>query len=66
MSDGYRLYTRHSMEELQAMRVAVEQDPANRETPGGLYIYTAKARKQLEAIAWAMFYHIKDTAQCQS
>ncbi len=66
MSDGHRLYQCHDLAALQAMRVAVEQDPANRAAPGGLYLYTPKARKRLEAIAWAIFYHMKDTQTCQS
>lgn len=66
MSDGHRLYQRHDLAALQALRVAVEQDPANREAPGGLHLYTPKARKRLEAIAWAIYYHMKDTTQCQS
>lgn len=66
MSDGYRLYQRHSVAELQALRVAVEQDPANLAAPGGLHLYTVKAQKRLAAIAWAITYHMKDVKTCQS
>lgn len=32
------------------LRTAIESDPANRNPPGGLFIYTEKARKKLDRI----------------
>lgn len=37
-------------DELLAMQQAIEADPANKQN-GGLYLYTPKARKKLDAIA---------------
>lgn len=41
-------------QELLAERAAIEADQANRMPPGGLYIYTPKARKKLDAITRAI------------
>ena len=40
--------------ELLKMMADVEQAPANRKPPGGLYLYTPAARKKLDAIALAI------------
>ena len=34
-----------------AVQLAIESDPANRNPPGSLFIYTEKARKKLDRIA---------------
>jgi len=41
-------------EELQTLRVSIENDPANHMPPGNLYKYTPAARKRLQAIYQAI------------
>jgi hypothetical protein len=41
-------------EELLAMSKAIEADPANRNPPGHLSIFTKTAQKKLDKIAWAI------------
>lgn len=43
-----------SIEEINAIREAIESDPANRAPEGSTYIYTSQARKRLDDIAWAV------------
>lgn len=55
------LYKRNTQAELVAMQEAIRSDPANKLPPGSsLYIYTPKARKRLNDIAWAIRYHTED------
>lgn len=61
MSRALALYKKHSLEELAAMREAVVTDPANRNTqPGSIYLFSPKARKKLDELAWAVRYHLDD------
>lgn len=60
MSRGLTLYRKHSTEELHAMQERIKADPANRMPKGSVYLYTTKARKELDAIAWAITYHMQD------
>ena len=54
------MYRKHTMEELVEMDKALMADPANRNPPGGLYVYTPKARRKMKAIAEAITYHLAD------
>lgn len=60
MSRGLTLYRKHSPDELHAMQERIKADPANRMPKGSVYLYIPKARKELDAIAWAITYHITD------
>lgn len=57
--DAVKLYNKYSIEELQAMEKKIKEDPRNQLT-GQFYLYTPSARKKLDAIAWAITYHLKD------
>lgn len=66
MSRGLALYKKHSLEELAAMSEAVTKNPANKNTqPGSIYLYSPKARKWLDDIAWAVRYHLDDKKDTQ-
>lgn len=59
MSRALDLYKKHSLEELAAMREEVTRDPANKNTqPGSIYLFSPKARKLLDDLAWAVRYHL--------
>lgn len=45
-------------DELQALRVQIESNPANQQT-GSLFKYTPSARKKLDAIAWAITANLR-------
>lgn len=61
MTAALNLYKRKTMDELTAMQVAIHNDPVSRMPPGsGIYLYTPKARKKLQDIAWAITYHLSD------
>ena len=69
MSRAISLYRRYTMAELTAMQKAICDDPANANpghTGGGsIYLYTAKARKKLDDIAWAISYHMADRKEAR-
>lgn len=46
------------MEELQALRQAIEADPVNRNPPGSFWIYTKAAQGRLAAVTWAIVYKL--------
>lgn len=54
-----KLYEKYSIPELQEMEKKIKEDPKNQLT-GQIYLYTPSARKKLDAIAWAITYHLKD------
>lgn len=54
------LYRRHDKAALLAIQAAIMSDPGNRNTSGGLYIYTPRARRKLDAIAVAITMHMDD------
>ena len=54
-----KLYEKHSIAELQELRRKIENEPANRQTEG-IFKYTPSARKKLEAIDWAITFHLRD------
>ena len=47
-----------SFDELNALRLAVENNPTNRNTSGGWYIYNPQTRKKLQDLAWAVTYKL--------
>lgn len=46
-------------EELLKLREEIESDPANKNTDGGIYLYTVKARKKLDAITEAITENLR-------
>lgn len=54
-SRALRLNRKHSLEELLAMKVDVQTDPANR-ADAGIFLYTKKASKLLDDIGWAIYW----------
>lgn len=62
MTAAHDLYKRKTQAELVEMQRAICADPANRTPPEqkSIWIYTPKARKKLEDIAWAIKYHLDD------
>lgn len=53
------LYRKFTIEELQEKERTIKSDKKNQLT-GQLYLYTKPARKKLDAIALAIYYHLKD------
>ena len=55
------LFRHYSRQELRALQRALEQDPKNRNpeylSGYSIYIYSGKARRSLEAVGWALYYH---------
>lgn len=49
-----------SFAELNELRESVTNDPANRNPPGSFWLYTPKARKKLDALAWAVTYKLRE------
>ena len=64
MTRAHDLYKRHTQTELTAMQQAITSDPASQNPDaanhGSIWLYTPKARKKLEDIAWAIRYHMDD------
>lgn len=61
------LYRNLSIGQLGELRAAVEGDPASANPAharGSIYLYTPSARRKLDAIAWAITYHLQDAKQC--
>jgi hypothetical protein len=56
--DAVKLYNKYTIEELGKMEDEIRSKPENRQD--GFYIYTKKARKNLDAVAWAITYHIRE------
>jgi hypothetical protein len=58
------LYKRYTLEDLQNMAAAIREDPDNQQS-GSLYLYTPKARKKLDAIAYAITWHLRDRKEAE-
>ena len=61
--DSVKLYRNLSMSELTALQQQVQVDPKSRNpahATGSIYLYTKAARRKLDAISWAMTYHLQD------
>lgn len=54
------LYKKNSKAELIAMDAQVTADPKNKNTDGGIFLYTAPARKLLADIGKAIAFHMED------
>lgn len=52
-----RLHQLHSREELVAMQERVTRDPESSAKGGGIHLYNPKARKLLDDIGWAIYWH---------
>jgi hypothetical protein len=61
--DAAKLYQKYSMDELIRMEKDICNDPKNKQD--GFYIYTPKARKKLDEIAWAITYHLRDNRRAR-
>ena len=48
------LASAYTIEQLVELRQLIESDPANRNPPGSVNIFTRMARKKLHAIEWAI------------
>lgn len=68
MTRAHDLYKRKTQAELLEMQQAITSDPANRTPPeqNSIYLYTPKARKKLEDIAWAIRYHLDDKRETKA
>jgi hypothetical protein len=58
-----RLYRNLTVEQLGELRRQVEADPKSANPmhgKGSIYLYTPAARRKLDAIAWAITYHLED------
>lgn len=55
------LYKKHSQAELLAMDKRLSEDPASKNTDGGIFIHTPKVRKAMNEIAQAIAWHMEDT-----
>lgn len=51
------LARKFNVEQLVARAAAIEAAPTNQQT-GSVYRFTPSARKHLDAIAWAISYHL--------
>lgn len=60
MTRALTLYQRHTQAELLQMQADIGADPANRNTGGGIRIYTAAASRKLADIASAITHHLSD------
>ena len=58
------LYKRYTLGELEDMAAAIRENPQNQQT-GSLYLYTPKARKKLDAIAYAITWHLRDRKEAE-
>lgn len=64
--DAVKLYRKYSIDELQAMAAKIKADPANQyarnsvQRATSIYLYTPAARRKLDAIAWAITYHLQE------
>lgn len=64
--DACKLADAYTLEELAALRTSVEAEPKNR-TPvdaaghpiGTIHLFIPKARRQLDALAWAVTHKLK-------
>ena len=52
-----RLHQLYSREALVAMQERVTNDPESKATDGGLHLYNQRARKLLDDIGWAIYWH---------
>lgn len=62
--DAVKLYKKYSIDELQKLDQEIRDNQEN-QLVGEFYLYTKKARKKLEAISWAITYHLKDLREAR-
>lgn len=60
-----RLSDAYSFEQLNDLRLAVQEDPANQRPAGAatIHLYTKSARKKLDALAWAVTHKLKEARE---
>lgn len=62
--NAVKLYQKYSIEELQKMDQAIRDDPKNHNPEHlvgkSIWIYTKQARKKMDAIGWAITWHLRD------
>ncbi len=57
------MFNAMSMAELVELQNTITSDPANRNPgldSGSIYLYTKAARRKLDAIGWAIHYHLAE------
>jgi hypothetical protein len=62
--DAVRLYRNLTMPQLTELLQALYADPANANPAHAaghdIHLYTKSSRRKMDAIAWAITYHLKD------
>jgi hypothetical protein len=59
--DAVALYRGLTLAQLGELRAAVEADPGH--ASGSIWLYKPSARRKLDAISWAVTYHLQDLKQ---
>lgn len=57
---GWDKLLKHSMEELLSMQEQVTNDPESKNPSGSIAIYTKKAQKKLNDLAWAIQHKVAE------
>jgi hypothetical protein len=60
---SFDMYKNLNIEELLALRKKVEEDPKSQNplhAKGSIFLYTKAAERKLDAISWAVTYHLQD------
>lgn len=60
MSEGLRLYQKHTLPELLAMQAQIWAEK-QRKVAGSIHLYDKQTRRKLDAIGWAIYYHMEAT-----
>jgi hypothetical protein len=68
--NAVRLSSNLTMDQLQELRLAVESDPKSKNPQHAagksIWIYAPAARKKLDAIAWAITYHLQQKRKSEA
>ena len=60
--DSTKLANNYTFEQLNELRKKIENDPQSQNpdySKGSIYLYSPKARKKLDNIAWAVTYKLR-------
>ena len=58
--DFLRYYEKYTMEQLVQLDKSMREDPLNKNTDGGIYLYNKKTRKKMDEISRAITMHLED------
>jgi anti-sigma factor ChrR (cupin superfamily) len=61
LSTAYTLYQRYTLDELVAMLQQLQAQAAQQ--PNSIYLHPKPVRNKMEAITWAIRYHMQKTPQ---